>query len=110
MFVYNWGMLAYEGGFGKVGIALSFYVRVLLSRECIVFLFYLGGISFGYVYGNWGFVFVCLLMGGGVSSVLPNFQGLEVGSYSHHRVFGGDQSLDTCNSRIKLWGGWFVPG
>ena len=42
------------------------------------FLFYLGGISFGYVNGNWGFVFVCLLMGVGVSSVLPNFKALKL--------------------------------
>ena len=59
----------------------------------------LGGIKL------WGFdlgfrVFVCLFAWGG-SSVLPNFQGLEVGSYSHHRVVGGDQSLNTCNNRKK---------
>ena len=52
--------------------------RVLFVCDC--FVYYLGG--------------VC-------SSVLPNFQGLEVGSYSHHRVVGGDQSLNTCNNRKK---------
>ena len=36
----------------------------------------------------------CLLAWGG-SSVLPSFQGLEVGSYSPHRVVGGGQSLET---------------
>ena len=58
------------------------------------------------------FVCVCLFAWGG-SSVLPNFQGLEVGSYSHRRVFGGDQSLDTCNSRKKIVGRvvctWLIP-
>ena len=52
--MYNWGMLAYEGEFGKVGIALSFYVRVLLSRECIVFCFI------------WGVSVLVMLMGIGV--------------------------------------------
>ena len=63
----------------------------------------LGGIKpFGVLIQGLGvylFVVICLLRGS--SSVLPNFQGLEVGSYSHHRVVGGDQSLDTCNSRKK---------
>ena len=87
-------------------------LRVLLGRECIFFLslilFFLGGYQTLVMFLGIGVLF-CLFAWGG-SSVLPNFQGLEVGSYSHHRVFGGDQSLDTCNSRIKLWGGWFVPG
>ena len=43
--------------------------------------------------GVYLFVFVCLFGGG--SSVLPSFQGLEVGSYSPHRVVGGGQSLET---------------
>ena len=33
------------------------------------------------------------------------YQGLESNSYSHYRVFGGDQSLGACNSRVDLWGG-----
>ena len=40
------------------------------------------------------FVCICLFIWGG-SSVLPSFQGLEVGSYSPHRVVGGGQSLET---------------
>ena len=31
-------------------------------------------------------------------------QGLEVGSSSHHRVVGGDQSLQTCNNRNEVMG------
>ena len=42
------------------------------------FLFYLGGISFGYVYGNWGFVFVCLLMGVGVAASCQIFKALKL--------------------------------
>ena len=58
------------------------------------------------------FVCVCLFAWGG-SSVLPSFQGLEVGSYSHHRVVGGDQSLKTCNNRKEIVGKvgniWLIP-
>ena len=28
------------------------------------------------------------------------YQGLESNSYGHYRVFGGDQSLGACNSRV----------
>ena len=38
---------------------------------------------------GWGYICLCLFVWGG-SSVLPSFQGLEVGSYSPHRVVGGD--------------------
>ena len=74
-------------------------------------LFFLGGVSnFGFVLGI-GVLF-CLFAWGG-SSVLPNFQGLEVGSYSHHRVVGGDQSLNTCNNRKEIVGKvgytWLIP-
>ena len=34
--MYNWGVLAYKGVIGKVGIALSFVLRVRLGRECTV--------------------------------------------------------------------------
>ena len=75
----------------------------------------LGGIKpFGVLIQGLGvylFVFICLLRGS--SSILPNFQGLEVGSYSHHRVVGGDQSLKTCNNRKEIVGKvgyiWLIP-
>ena len=65
--MYNWGVLAYEGVVGKVGIALSFYVRVLLGRECIfsfidiVFCF-IWGVSVLVMFMGIGvlFLFVCL--------------------------------------------------
>ena len=63
-------------------------------------VFFWGVSNFGSVLGI-GVLF-CLFAWGG-SSVLPNFQGLEVGSYSHHRVVGGDQSLNIF-SRVKLIG------
>ena len=44
---------------------------------------------------GWGYICLCLLFVWGGSSVLPSFQGLEVGSYSPHRVVGGGQSLET---------------
>ena len=58
------------------------------------------------VFALWvGGIFVCVwLFVWGGSSILPSFQGLEVGSYSHHRVVGGDQSLNTCNNRKEIVG------
>ena len=77
----------------------------------ILILFFLGGYQILVLFWELGFCFVCLLGGG--SSVLPNFQGLEVGSYSHHRVVGGDQSLNTCNNRKEIVGKvgytWLIP-
>ena len=76
--MYNWGELAYEGVVGKVGIALSFYVRVLLGRECIVFCF-IWGVSVLVMLMGIGVLFLSVcLWGVGVSSVLPNFKALKL--------------------------------
>ena len=89
-------------------------LRVRLGRECTV----VGGCqTFGVSIRGLGvYLFVVALFvffWGGCSSVLPSFQGLEVGSYSHHRVVGGDQSLKTCNNRKEIVGKvgyiWLIP-
>ena len=62
LFVYNWGVLAYKGVIGKVGVALSFVLRVRLGRECTV----VGGcqIFWGFDSGIRGlFMVVCLFDG-----------------------------------------------
>ena len=94
LFVYNWGVLDYKGYLVRLGLP---YPLCLGSGQAESVLL-LGGVKFlGFGLGDQGFIclwLLCLFFGGG-SSVLPSFQGLEVGSYSNHRVVGGGQSLET---------------
>ena len=79
LFVYNWGVLACEGVIGKVGVALSFVLRVRLGRECTFFWFCWGVSNFGVLLRGLGFylfVFVCLL--GGVAASCQVFKALKL--------------------------------
>ena len=50
----------------------------------------------------WDGGFAAFLDGGQQRPANKIYQGLESNSYSHYRVFGGDQSLGACNSRVDL--------
>ena len=57
--MYNWGELAYEGVVGKVRIALTIMLGVLLGREYTLFFLLI-------LFGDWGFV--CLFDWGGIAA------------------------------------------
>ena len=101
--MYNWGLLAYEGVVGKVGSALSFFIGVPQAESIPLFL----GWGFAAFFGMgvlqqfWDRVFFAAFWDGVLQRPASKFyQGLESNSYGHYRVFGGDQSLGACNSRV----------
>ena len=49
----------------------------------------------------WNGVFFAVFWDGVLQRPASKFyQGLESNSYGHYRIFGGDQSLGACNSRV----------